>query len=139
MGRHPTRVTALATGHRRGPKWPDPYWIEWGVVVGDRVRRLRRDAGFTLVTLAQEVMRPEGGHYSPGYFSRLERGWTTAPLYVYVAIAAVLDVEPGRLLGPDAAQLEANEAEMTLVRLIRRLEIEPAAAIARLVRPGEPR
>src|SRR5438270_7598638 len=113
MGRKPTRMHSLQTGYRpgyNGDDWMTPYWIEWGVVVGDRIRRLRRDAGMRLYDLARAVHKPEGGGYSAGYFSRLERGWATAPLYVYVAIAEVLEVAPGRLLGPDAAQLEVTEA-----------------------------
>jgi hypothetical protein len=62
----------------------------------------------TLYDLAVSVRKPEGGHYSPGYFSRLERGWASAPLYTYLAIADVLEVDAGVLLGPDAASLDAD-------------------------------
>jgi hypothetical protein len=47
-------------------------------------------------------------------------------------VAEALEVEPGRLLGPDDVQLEISEAEMTLVDLVRRIRISPAEAIARL-------
>jgi transcriptional regulator with XRE-family HTH domain len=139
MGRKPTRVSGLHTGYPGGRMWAKPYLVEWGIVVGDRIRRLRRDAGWRLIDLAAEVQKPEGGHYSAGYFSRLERGWTMPPLYVYVAIAAALQVEPGRLLGPDSAQFETSEEEMVLLKLIRELDIQPAEAIARFVRPAPPR
>src|SRR2546425_12466810 len=103
MGRHPTQVSSLATGYRGGPRWLDPYHREWAVVVGDRVRRLRRAADLTLHQLSGMVKKPEGGFYSAGYFSRLERGWAVAPLYVYLMVADALQVDPGRLLGPDDA------------------------------------
>jgi transcriptional regulator with XRE-family HTH domain len=40
-------------------------------VVGDRIRRLRQDRGWSLAELRAQVLKPEGGHYSAGYFSRL--------------------------------------------------------------------
>jgi transcriptional regulator with XRE-family HTH domain len=138
MGRKPTRVSGLQTGYQR-TAWAAPYVIEWGVVVGDRARRLRNDRGWRLFDLANAVSKPEGGHYSAGYFSRLERGWTMAPLYVYVAVAEALGVAPGRLLGPDAVQLEASADEMVLLRLMRRQKMDPAEAIARLIAPASHR
>jgi transcriptional regulator with XRE-family HTH domain len=102
------------------------------MIVGDRIRRMRRNAEMTLVDMSQSVSKPEGGHYSPGYFSRLERGWAVAPLYAYIAIADVLGVEPGRLLGPDDFQLDATEGEMTLLRYLRSVRIPPHEAIARV-------
>ncbi|HEV2075912.1 MAG TPA: helix-turn-helix domain-containing protein [Thermoleophilaceae bacterium] len=116
-----------------GPGWGNGYRCEWAIVVGDRVRRLRRSRDLTLVQLALMVNRPHGeGPYSTGYFSRLERGWASPPLYAYLAIAAALEVEPGRLLGPDDAEKEATDAEMTLVRLVRRLGLPVEEAIARI-------
>jgi len=47
-------------------------------------------------------------------------------------VADALDVEPGRLLGPDEAQREVSGAEMALVDLVRRLGLSPAEAIVRL-------
>jgi transcriptional regulator with XRE-family HTH domain len=139
MGRKPTRVSALHTGYRMGARWAAPYLLEWGVIVGDRIRRLRRDADWRLIDLAAAVEKPEGGRYSLGYLSRLERGWTMPPLYVYVAIAAALGVEPGRLLGPDSAQLPVSEEEMLVVKLMRKLAIDPEDAVTRLVRPARRR
>jgi hypothetical protein len=80
------------------------------------------------------VDKPDGGRYTPGFFSRLERGWASGPLVTYVSVAAQFDVEPGRLLGPDDAQREVTGAEMTLVHVLRRMGITPDEAIARLVR-----
>ena len=105
-------------------------------MIGDRVRRLRRSRDLTLVQLSERVEKPEGGRYSPGYFSRLERSWATSPLYVYLAVADVLEVAPGRLLGPDDAQRSATEGEMTLVRFLRRAGVSPDEAIARLAFAG---
>ena len=51
---------------------------------------------------------------------------------MYLAIADVLEVEPGRLLGPDDAQLDVSGGEMTLVRFLRRAGISPDAALATL-------
>ena len=131
MGRHPTRVSRFDAAYR-GPRWRDPYHCEWACVVGDRVRRLRNGRGLSLVKLALLVDKPEGGSYSPGYFSRLERGWASAPLYVYLALAAVFEVEPGRLMGSDDAQKPITEAEMTLVRFMREVKLAPHEALARL-------
>jgi hypothetical protein len=82
--------------------------------------------------MSLHVRRGDQWHYSLGYFSRLERGWASAPFYVYLAIAAAFDIDPGRLLGPDSAMLDASEAEMTLVQTLRELGIEPPAALATL-------
>ncbi len=136
MGRHKIYVGGIGSGYKGGPRWADPYHCEWSTVVGDRVRRARRDRDLTLINLARSVHKPEGGHYSPGYISRLERGWASAPLYVYLAIGDVLDLEPGRLLGPDDAQTEATGAEMTLVRFLRETDMAPHEALAQLARPS---
>lgn len=129
-------MNSLQLGYQGGPRWADPYFCEWSVVVGDRIRRLRNTRGLTLVQLSRLVEKPGGGGYSPGYISRLERGWATAPLYVYLAIADVLQVAPGRLLGPDDAQREVTEAEMTLVKVARRLGLTPDEAIGRVAASG---
>ena len=134
MGRHPTRVNGISSFYD-GPRWSDPYHCEWACVVGDRVRRLRNARKLSLVGLAAIVDKPEGDSYSPDYFSRLERGWASAPLYAYLAIAAALEVEPGRLLGSDDAQKPITEAEMTLVRFLRESQLAPHEALARLIRP----
>lgn len=118
MGRHQIQVSTLATGYRGGPRWSDPYHCEWAVVVGDRIRRMRNARRLTLHDMTRLVHKPNDGSYSAGYFSRLERGWATAPLYVYIAIADVFEVLPGHLLGPDSAQMPVTEGELTLVRLL---------------------
>ncbi len=137
MGRHRTNISGLATGYRGGPRWSDPYHCEWSVVIGDRVRRLRNARGLFLWQMSQLVEKPNEGCYSAGYFSKIERGFASAPLYVYLAIADVFEVPPGRLLGPDDAQRSVTEAEMTLVGVIRRLGISADEAIVRVLRPPE--
>jgi transcriptional regulator with XRE-family HTH domain len=134
VGRHRVDFDRMNSGYSGGPGWRDPYHCEWGVIVGDRVRRLRRDRGMSQRELGLAFGKPGGGHYSGGYFSRLERGWASAPLVVYVHVAAVFEVEPGRLLGPDDAQRELSDGEMTLVRVLRRMGITPDEAIGRLMR-----
>ena len=76
--------------------------------------------------------KPEGGGYSGGYFSRLERGWASAPLYVYLSIAAVLEVAPGVLLGMDEWQRAVSAGQRALLRFLEAAEIEPEVAIVRL-------
>ncbi len=132
MGRHQTNVSSVRL--HDGPRWSDPYHVEWGVVVGGRIRRQRRERGWPLHELARRVRKPEGGNYSAGYFSRLERGWTSAPLYVYIAIAGALGVEPGVLLGPDEVQRELSPEEGVLLHMLRHAGIPPGEALARLAR-----
>ena len=131
-GRHRIHARRTEQGYWGGPRWPDPTYCEWAVVVGDRVRRLRRARDMTLISFAHTVYRPDGGHYSAGYFSRLERGWASAPMYVYLAVADALGVEPGALLGSDDVEKDVSDAEMTMVRCLRRLRIAPDEALVRL-------
>src|SRR4051812_48309548 len=89
----------------------DPYYCEWGAVVGGRIRRLRRARSMTLQALGSAIGKPDGwGWYSGGFISRLGRGRSAAPLYVYLAIADVLEVDAGVLLGPEASALEVTES-----------------------------
>jgi transcriptional regulator with XRE-family HTH domain len=134
MGRHKIYVNSLQHGFG-GPRWSDPYHCEWSIVVGDRIRRLRNRRRLTLRELCELVQKPEGGHYSAGYLSRLERGWASAPIYFYLALADALEVEPGRLLGPDDAARAASGAEMTLLRYMRRLDLSPDEVLAKIA-PG---
>ena len=125
------------------PEWQRAYRIEWAEVVGSRIRRLRRAHDLTLATFAMHVIRPDRSRYSPSYYSRLERGWGVPPLHIYVAIAAVLGVHPGRLLGVDDAERDVNAEEMTLIRVLRRENIAPDEALHRIMSarpsaPGEP-
>jgi len=127
---------------REQPRWYRNYHTEWSGVVGDRIRRLRRGRDLTLQNLADKVERPDGGRYSISYYSRLERGSSSPPLYVYLAIAECFDLHPGRLLGPDDAERDATAEEMVLIRFLRRTRVSPDDALARLAcgesAPDEP-
>jgi transcriptional regulator with XRE-family HTH domain len=130
MGRFQTNVSHWR--RKDGPRWSDPYYLEWAVTVGDRIRRLRRDRDWALKDLAARVRKPDGGFFSLGYFSRLERGWGSAPLYTYIKIAEAFEVDPGRLLGPEEVQLEVTPQQGMLLQVLEKAGIDPAEAIVRL-------
>ena len=139
VGRHRTNLTHVEAAARKPARkpgtpgfWRHPYYDEWGEVVGGRIRRLRQEHGWTLNDLAEAVPKPEGAFYSAGFFSRLERGWTSAPLYVYVHAAAQLHVRPGALLGADEVQKPLTPGQDALLRFVERMDIAPAEAMARL-------
>jgi transcriptional regulator with XRE-family HTH domain len=142
MGRHSFDALTF-----RAPKgaagWIDDQRCDWTIVVGDRVRRLRRDRNLSLVQLARQVEKPGGGTFSPGYISKLERGWANAPLSTYLALAGALGVAPWRLLGPEEVQKEVTDAELTLIQFLQHVGMAPHEAIARLAsggrRPGSRR
>ena len=131
MGRYQTRVSSFR-GPGDGAGWRDPYRLEWGWVVGDRIRRLRHDRNWSLYDLSLRVPKPEGGCFSAGYFSRLERGWASPPLYTYIRVAEAFEVEEGRPLGPEAVQRDASPEETLLLEVLRRRGIDPAEALVRL-------
>jgi transcriptional regulator with XRE-family HTH domain len=112
--------------------WIDDQRCDWTIVVGDRIRRLRRDRGLTLVQVAGDA------GFSPGYVSKIERGWANAPLSAYLALAGALDVAPWRLLGPEEVQKEVTDAELTLIQYLRHLELAPHVALARLAAASAP-
>lgn len=115
-------------------RWELFYRTSYSEMIGARVRRARTSRRLTQRRLLEGVERPRGGTYSPGLLSRIENGYANSPLYVYIHIAAALDIDPGRLMGSDEAQKPISEAEMTLIRFLRRAEIKPDEAIARLAR-----
>jgi transcriptional regulator with XRE-family HTH domain len=116
----------------RGGLPADPTFCEWGAVIGGRIRRLRRARRMRLTDLGRALKRPDGSHYSAGFVSRLERGRSAAPLYMYLAIADVLEVDPGVLLGPDPTALDLSDSEAVLIRCVRSLDLDPHEAILRL-------
>jgi transcriptional regulator with XRE-family HTH domain len=84
----------------------------------------------TLQDLGRSIGKDDGcGYYSGGFISRLERGRASAPLYVYLAIADVLEVDAGALLGPESVAMEVSEAEAVLLRWLRGRGTEPHEAI----------
>jgi transcriptional regulator with XRE-family HTH domain len=132
VGRYQTHVSHWR--RKDGPRWSDPYYLDWAMTVGDRIRHLRKARDWSLADLAQRVPKPEGGFFSKGYFSRLERGWGSAPLYTYIKIAEAFEVDPGRLLGPEEVQRDVTPEESMLLRVVERAGIDPADAIVRLTR-----
>lgn len=134
MGAH--RVNILGLGAEGHPDWNQRWRCEWGEVVGTRVRRLRADRGLRILDLAEKLRRSDGRHYSGSFVSRLERGWTSPPLFVYIMIAELFAVAPGDLLGRDGVERIVSDAEITLVKVVRELGLSPEEAIAKLVRPG---
>src|SRR4051812_6267847 len=127
MGRPPLYPDHWARADRSGPRWKDPTFCDWSSVIGDRIRRLRRSRDWTLVHMLRLIRRPDGeGEYTPGYLSRIERGYGRAGLYVYLHIANALEVHPGRLMGLDDAERDATADEMTLVEFVRLAGIAPA-------------
>jgi transcriptional regulator with XRE-family HTH domain len=136
MGRKQTYVSYTAEVGD-GVGWGRRYRLEWGEVVGHRVRRLRQARKWTLTDLARAVPKPEGGRYSAGYFSRLERGWTSPSLYVYVAIAEVFGLAPGELLGVEEFDREFTAEQRMLLRVVDELGLAPHEALTRLVSSGQ--
>ena len=124
-----------------GPAWHRRYRTEWGQVVGRRVRVLREGADLTISELAAEIRRADDRPYSATFVSRLERGWASPPLWVYCLLAARFEVGPGELLGSEGLERPVDDAELTLVRVVRRLGLSAEDAIARLAGAtlGEPR
>ena len=117
---------------RGGPR----RYLEVAVVVGDRIRRLCMDRGARLLDLAREVPKPGGGGYSASHFSRLERGWANATLYVYLQIASALDADPWQLFAEDEVRHDSSPAELVLLRFLRRTGISPEEALERIVSPS---
>jgi len=112
----------------------NPYFCDWGAVVGGRIRRLREARGTTLRELVEAPLIPGGGRHSIGYLSRLERGWASPPFYTYVAIVEALGEAPGRVFGPDVVEVDPTEA--MLLKCLRRTGIDPAEALTRLLGAG---
>ena len=110
--------------------------MEWGEVVGRRVRALRLQRGIAIPALAQEIQRADGRPYSPSFVSRLERGWASPPLFSYILLARYFDVAPGELLGSEGVERPITDAELTLVRVARNMLLTPEEAIVRLMSGG---
>lgn len=131
--RHPIRASSYEEIETL-ERWELFYRTRYSEMVGARVRRARTHRDLTQGKLLEKVERPRGGVYSKGLLSRIEKGYANSPLYVYMHLAAALELEPGRLMGSDETQKPISEAEMTLVRFLRRAGVRPDDAIARLAR-----
>jgi transcriptional regulator with XRE-family HTH domain len=122
------RYEDLEARHR----WELYYRTPYTGMIGARLKRLRLARGLSQLQARERVRRPTGGAYSQGLLSRLEKGYANSPLYVYLHFAEAYEVDPGRLMGSDDAQKPITEAEMTLIRFMRRAKLKPDEAIARL-------
>jgi transcriptional regulator with XRE-family HTH domain len=127
MGRNRTQIPS--SYWREAPAWYRNYYNEWSAVVGDRVRRMRAARGLTLQDVADRIAKPNGGNYSDSFFSRLERGASSPPLYVYLGLAELFEIHPGRLLGADDAERDASPGEMVLIRFLRWKGVAPDEAL----------
>jgi transcriptional regulator with XRE-family HTH domain len=129
MGRHEE-----FSGWHAGSGSASLYRREYGKVLGERIRRLRRTHGLTVYDLSARIRKPGAKveHFSASYYARIERGYTSAALYSYVAIAELLDLSPARLMGLDEWETTVTEGEMTLLRFLRSARIEPHVAIAKI-------
>ena len=136
MGRKQTGVSGFGGMASDGPGWARPYRVEWGEVVGHRVRRLRQTRQWALKDLAERVPQPEGGRSRAGYVSRLERGWTSPQLYVYIAVAEAFGVLPGDLLGTEDLDRELTAEQRMLLGIAEELGLAPHEAAVRLVASG---
>ncbi len=134
MGRH--RLTIERWKWQSEPddpeRWELFYKSPYTELVGSRLLRLRQGRGLSQSQVRHGVRRPRGGPYSQSTISRLERGYANAPIYVYVHFAEAFELAPEVLLGPDDALNPVPEAEMTLLRVLRRLSIRPDEALARI-------
>lgn len=108
------------------------YRTEYTQLVGSRIRRLREERGWLQMRLAGMLERPRGNPVSAGLISRMERGMANPPLYVYVHVAAAFELDPAVLMGPRAPEDPVGEAEMTLLRFMRRMGITADEALARI-------
>ncbi len=147
MGRHRTRYAfmgAAGTDPRDErtrlllPRNEDLlYRTEYTEMVGLRIRRLREERGWNQAHLAARIVRPRGGRFSAGLVSRVERGQANPPIYAYVHIAEILDLAPGVLMGPRSPEEPVGEAELTLIRFLRRTGMSPDEALVRIVAAGD--
>ena len=113
-------------------RWELFYKTPYTELIGSRLRRLREGRGLSQNRVRHSVKRPRGGPYSQSLISRIERGYANAPIYVYTHFAEAFELAPEVLLGPDDALKPVAEAEMTLLRVLRRLSISPDEALARV-------
>lgn len=130
MGRHEE-----FSGWHAGSGSASLYRREYGKQLGERIRRLRRAHGLTVYDLSARIRKPgvnKVEHFSASYYARIERGYTSAALYTYIAIAELLDLSPGRLMGLDDWERTISDGEMTLLRFLRAARIEPHVAIAKI-------
>jgi transcriptional regulator with XRE-family HTH domain len=115
-------------------RWELLYRTAYTLMIGARLRRIREGRGLTQGQAGMLVRRPRGGRYSQALLSRIEAGYANAPLYVYIHLAEAYELDPGRLMGPEEAEKPIGEAEIALIKFLRRLGIAPDEAMARVAK-----
>ena len=109
--------------------------MDWGQVVGSRVRRLRTSSRLAARRPRGAVLQARSAATDDGtYISRLERGWTTPSLFVYIQVADALEIPAGRLLGEEGLERTLSSDQELLLRLVEHLGLTPEQAAARLCR-----
>lgn len=119
---------------RVAERWEMLYKTPYTVMLGLRLRRIRERRRLTQTEVLERVRRPNGRGYSQAFLSRVEAGYANSPLYAFIHLAEGYDMDPARLLGPSDSEKPVSDAEMTLIRFLRRLGISPDEAMARIVR-----
>ncbi|MGI9020834.1 MAG: helix-turn-helix domain-containing protein [Solirubrobacterales bacterium] len=145
MGRHRTdyqtfgATTRQAFDSRNRPVELVPGALrqtDYTKLIGRRIRRLREDLELKQGEVAMRARKVDGTGYSAGLVSRMERGLANPPLNAYIDVAEVLEVTPGVLLGERDLETPATEAELTVVRFLRRTGMSPDEALARIAGYG---
>ena len=118
----------------RAPKrWEMLHKTPYTMMIGRRLKRIREGRHLTQREVVTRTRKPRGnGFYSQGLLSRIEAGYANAPLYTYVDFANTYELDPGRVMGPEDAEKPVDEAELTLIKFLRRTGISVDEAIARL-------
>ena len=94
----------------KGPTQPAPA-IDDSTAVGQQIKRLRKDRGWSLNQLAA------ASHVSIGLLSQIERGRSIPSLRTLTKLRVALDVSLGTLVGQKEAATAPNEA-----RFVKRLK-----------------
>jgi transcriptional regulator with XRE-family HTH domain len=118
-----------------GEPWERLHKTPYTLMIGLRLKRIREGRHLTQQAVADNTRKPRGnGFYSQGLLSRLEAGYANAPLYAYIDFANFYELDPARVMGPEDAEKPVDEAEMTLIKVLRHMGISVDEAIARLAK-----
>ncbi len=119
----------------KGERWERLHKTGYTLMIGRRFKRIREGRQLTQQYVADRTRKPRGnGFYSQGFLSRIEAGYANAPLYAYIDFAEFYDLDPARMMGPEDAEKPVDEAEMALIKFLRRAGISIDEAIARLAK-----
>jgi transcriptional regulator with XRE-family HTH domain len=120
---------------RATQRWEMLHKTGYTLMLGRRLKRIREGRHLTQQHVADRTRKPRGnGFYSQGLLSRIEAGYANAPLYAYIDFADFYELDPARVMGPEDAEKPVDEAEMALIKFLRRVGISVDEAIARLTR-----